>query len=67
MLNFTLDNLRYFATLRAMGVSSFRLIAMVGSQVFTVTSISFGLGVGLAAYLNDYDRTLPQYRTELEC
>lgn len=47
--NFTLDNLRYFATLRAMGVSSFRLIAMVGSQVFTVTSISFGLGVGLAA------------------
>ncbi|MFA6046220.1 MAG: ABC transporter permease [Phycisphaerales bacterium] len=47
--NFTLDNLRYFAALKAMGASSGMLIRMVLSQVLSVTWLSFGLGVGIAA------------------
>lgn len=47
--NFTLDNLRYFAALKAMGASSGTLIRMVLSQVLSVTWLSFGLGVGIAA------------------
>lgn len=52
--NFTLDNLRHFASLKAMGASAWTLIRMVFVQVFTVTGISFGLGIGLAAVIGTY-------------
>jgi len=47
--NFTLDNLRYFASLKAMGTSSFMLIRMVLFQVTFVTFLSYGIGIGVAA------------------
>lgn len=49
--NFTLDNLRYFAALKAMGASASSLVKMVLVQVLSVTWLSFGLGVGLAALM----------------
>ena len=47
--NFTLDNLRYFAVLKAMGVSAATLVRMLLVQVLSVTWVGFGLGVGAAA------------------
>jgi putative ABC transport system permease protein len=49
--NFTLDNLRHFAALKAMGTSTPTLIGMVMVQVLVVTALSFGIGVGVAAAL----------------
>jgi putative ABC transport system permease protein len=49
--NFTLDNLRYFASLKAMGAGSWLIIRMVLSQVLAVVGLSFGLGVGVAAVM----------------
>ena len=49
IFNFTLDNLRYFASLKAMGTSSFMLIRMVLFQVTFVTFLSYGIGIGVAA------------------
>ena len=47
--NFTLDNIRYFGTLRAMGASSLMLLKMIVLQAATVGLIGYGLGVGAAA------------------
>lgn len=47
--NFTLDNLRYFASLKAMGAANRTLISMVLTQVVAVVVLSFGIGVGIAA------------------
>ena len=47
--NFTLDNLRYFGTLKAMGTSDFALLRMVLLQAGMVGSIGYGMGVGGAA------------------
>lgn len=46
--NFTLDNLRYFGTLKAMGASDSRLLLMVILQSLVVGMIGYGLGVGSA-------------------
>lgn len=48
--SFTIDNLRYLGTLKAMGASDGRLLWMVMLQSFTVALIGMGLGMGLAAY-----------------
>ncbi len=45
--NFTLDNLRYFATFKAMGASDLRLLWMILLQSVTVGVLGFGLGVGI--------------------
>lgn len=47
--SFTIDNLRYFGTLKAMGTSDGRLLAMILLQALVVGVIGFGLGVGAAA------------------
>ncbi len=52
--NFTLDNLRYFAALKAMGASTGTLVRMVLSQVLSVTWLAFGLGVGIAAFMGHF-------------
>ncbi len=52
--NFTLDNLRHFAALKAMGVSAATLVRMVLVQVLSVTWIGFGLGMGVAALMGIY-------------
>lgn len=49
--NFTLDNLRYFAAIKAMGASSWMLIRMVMLQVLVAATLSLGIGLGIAALM----------------
>jgi putative ABC transport system permease protein len=51
--SFTLDNLRYFGTLKAMGASDTRLLLMIVLQALMVGVIGFGVGVGLAAFFGN--------------
>ncbi|HNB60577.1 MAG TPA: ABC transporter permease [Phycisphaerales bacterium] len=44
---FTLENLRYFAVLKAMGTRSRTLVMMVLLQALVVGLIGFGIGIGL--------------------
>jgi putative ABC transport system permease protein len=47
--NFTLDNLRHFGALKAMGASNGLLMRMVVMQALLVGAIGYGLGVGVAS------------------
>lgn len=49
--NFTVENLRHFGTLKAMGAGSGTLLQMVVLQSILVGAIGYGLGVGLAALM----------------
>lgn len=46
---FTLENLRQFGALKAMGLSNGRLILMILLQAAIVGSVGFGLGMGVTA------------------
>ena len=46
---FTLENLKQFGALKAIGVSNRRLIGMILLQAFTAGSLGFAIGTGLAA------------------
>ncbi len=52
--NFTLDNLKHFAALKAMGASAWTLIRMVMIQVLLAAGLSFGIGIGIAALIGQY-------------
>jgi putative ABC transport system permease protein len=66
---FTLENLRQFGTLKAMGVTNLRLVGMVCLQAAVVGTLGYGLGIGGAAvviwattnapHLAGYDLTFP--------
>lgn len=47
--NFTLENLRYFGALKAMGTSNLALLRMILLQALLAGGIGWGLGVGGAA------------------
>lgn len=47
--NFTLDNLRHYGALKAMGVTDGRLAGMVLLQALVVAVLGYGIGVGLGA------------------
>jgi putative ABC transport system permease protein len=47
--NFTLENLRQFGVLKAMGAGNWTLLRMILLQAVMVGSIGYGLGVGLTA------------------
>ncbi|MDD5277647.1 MAG: ABC transporter permease [Methylovulum sp.] len=47
--NFTLENLRQFGVLKAMGANNLTLLRMILLQAVLVGSIGYGLGVGLTA------------------
>jgi len=49
--NFTLDNLRQFGALKAMGTQNGTLLRMILLQAVTVGLIGYGLGVGLASVI----------------
>jgi putative ABC transport system permease protein len=49
--NFTLDNLRHFGALKAMGAGNFRLLRMIILQALVVGLIGYGLGVGFASLI----------------
>jgi putative ABC transport system permease protein len=46
---FTIENLRQFGALKAMGVTNGRLTGMILLQAFTAGSLGFALGTGIAA------------------
>jgi putative ABC transport system permease protein len=48
-LNFTLDNLRHYGALKAMGVTNGRLAGMVLLQAMLVAVLGYCIGVGLGA------------------
>jgi putative ABC transport system permease protein len=54
--NFTLENLRYFGALKAMGAADCRLLGMIVLQALLVGFIGYGLGVGLAAIFGEATR-----------
>jgi putative ABC transport system permease protein len=45
---FTVENLKQFGTLKAMGLSDRRVVAMILVQALVVSAIGYGIGVGLA-------------------
>jgi putative ABC transport system permease protein len=47
--NFTLDNLRYFGALKAMGASNGQMLRMILVQSLAVGAIGYGIGVGAAS------------------
>lgn len=47
--NFTLENMRYFGTLKAMGATNSVLLRMILLQSLLVGALGYGLGVGTAA------------------
>jgi putative ABC transport system permease protein len=47
--SFTLDNIRHFGALKAMGASNRRLLGMIVLQAIVVGLIGYGVGVGAAA------------------
>jgi putative ABC transport system permease protein len=49
--NFTLDNLRQFGALKAMGAQNGTLLKMILLQALVVGLIGYGLGVGLASLI----------------
>jgi len=49
--NFTLDNLRQFGALKAMGLGNGTLLRMILLQAVTVGFIGYGLGVGAASMI----------------
>jgi putative ABC transport system permease protein len=57
--SFTIDNLRYLGTLKAMGATDGRLMAMVVLQALVVGALGFGLGTGLAALVGELTRNSP--------
>ncbi len=47
--NFTLENLKQFGALKAMGATNLRIVGMIMLQATVVGLLGYGLGVGLAA------------------
>lgn len=48
--NFTIENLKQFGSLKAMGAGNLRIVAMILLQAMVVGLLGFGLGVGLSAW-----------------
>jgi putative ABC transport system permease protein len=47
--NFTIENLKQFGALKAMGATNGRIVAMILLQALVVGLLGYGMGVGLAA------------------
>jgi putative ABC transport system permease protein len=50
---FTVDNLKQFGALKAMGTTNLRIVGMILIQAAVVGLLGFGLGVGLAALFGE--------------
>jgi putative ABC transport system permease protein len=48
--NFTLENLKQFGALKAMGTTNTRIVGMILLQATVVGLLGYGIGIGLAAY-----------------
>lgn len=60
---FTLENLRQFGSLKAMGLTNMRIIGMILLQAFVAGVIGYCLGLGLSAL---YFETISKAKVELE-
>jgi putative ABC transport system permease protein len=47
--NFTLENLRYFGVMKAMGATDGTLLRMIMAQAFAAGIVGYGIGIGLVA------------------
>jgi putative ABC transport system permease protein len=54
---FTVENIRQFGALKAMGTSNWMILFMVLSQALQVGVVGYGVGVGLAALFGWWTRT----------
>ncbi len=48
--NFTLDNIKQFGALKAMGATNSRIVGMILLQATLVGLLGYGMGIGLAAF-----------------
>ena len=55
---FTVENIRQFGALKAMGTSNWTILAMVLSQALNVGLVGYGVGVGLAALFGWWSRSM---------
>ncbi|MCS6976341.1 MAG: ABC transporter permease [Gemmatales bacterium] len=53
---FTIENLKQFGALKAMGVSNLGVVGMVLLQALVVSVLGYGIGVGLAAAFGQFTR-----------
>src|SRR4029077_17766785 len=51
--NFTLDNIRQFGALKAMGATNGRIVGMILLQALVVGLLGYGIGVGLASLFGE--------------
>jgi putative ABC transport system permease protein len=51
---FTVENLKQFGAIKAIGVTNWRLIGMILLQAFTVGVVGFSLGTGMAGQFFDF-------------
>jgi putative ABC transport system permease protein len=51
---FTVENLKQFGAIKAIGVTNWQLVGMILLQAFTVGLIGFSLGTGMAAQFFDF-------------
>jgi putative ABC transport system permease protein len=58
---FTVENLKQFGTLKAMGVTNLRLVGMILLQAASVAALGFAIGTGIAATF--FEITLRQLAT----
>jgi putative ABC transport system permease protein len=49
---FTSDNLRYYATLKALGATDMTIVGMVAVQAATCGALGYGMGLGLSTLLS---------------
>lgn len=50
---FTIDNLKQFGALKAMGVSNMRIVGMVLVQALVVGAVGYAVGVGMASIMEE--------------
>jgi putative ABC transport system permease protein len=55
---FTIENLRQFGALKAMGVSNARLVGMILLQALVVGTVGYGLGMGLTALFFEWTKNI---------
>lgn len=53
LYNFTIDSLRYYGSLKAMGATNLTLVRMVLVQVIVVGLLGYGIGLGMASVLGN--------------
>ena len=54
--NFTLDNIKQFGALKAMGATNGRIVSMILLQAVVVGLLGYGIGVGLASLFGEVSK-----------